>query len=133
MSDLYHGALGQLNQDWGAVVLATAGTRTWSEVLARQLVERGAHPVVYFNSTGEAEAPAGVTQLSVPANQLTTQGLDAETVEMLSPPVFLPFLYSLIHDAALARGIDPDQPPNMDYMLDLILPAGQEEPDFARR
>jgi hypothetical protein len=57
-------------------------------------------------------------------------GVEGETLEMLSPPLFLPSLYALILESALARGIDPDAPPNMDYMLDLILPQGQQEPDL---
>ena len=49
---------------------------------------------------------------------------------MLSPSLFLPWLYVLTLETALVRGIDPDKPPNMDYMLELILPPGQQEPDL---
>jgi glucosamine--fructose-6-phosphate aminotransferase (isomerizing) len=130
LSALYHGALGQLSPEWGGIVLSTEWTRDWADVLAAQLLERGVEPVIFLDATVSGSAPEGVSHIRVPVAPLSGIGVEGETLEMLSPPLFLPSLYALILESALARGIDPDAPPNMDYMLDLILPQGQQEPDL---
>lgn len=130
LSGLYHGALGQLSPMWGGIVLATEWTRGWAEVLAAQLVGRGVEPVIFLDATVAGAAPSGVRLVRIPVAPLSNTDVEGETLEMLSPPLFLPSLYGLILESALARGINPDAPPNMDYMLDLILPQGQQEPDL---
>lgn len=130
LSDIYHGALGQLSDSWGAVVLVTAETRRWARVVGEQLVARGVDPVLWLDATPDGAAPPGAQYERISLTALRDRDLPGEAVELLSPPMFLPALYTLVLENALARGIDPDAPPNMAYMLDLILPDGGEEPDL---
>lgn len=129
-SALFHGALGQLGPSWGAIVLATPWTVTWTDTLTEQLLARGVGPVIYLSTTSASSAPAGCLHLFIALPTAADGREQNETAEMLSPSLFLPWLYVLTLETALVRGIDPDKPPNMDYMLELILPPGQQEPDL---
>jgi glucosamine--fructose-6-phosphate aminotransferase (isomerizing) len=130
LTSLYHGPLGQLGPKWGAVIASTRGTREWAELLATEILGVGGGPVVYLGA-GDLEAP-DERMVSLPVASLFPAGggEDPSLSEVLAPATFLPAVYTMTLEFSLARGLDPDTPPNMDYMLKLILPDGQSEPDL---
>jgi glutamine---fructose-6-phosphate transaminase (isomerizing) len=129
LSNLYHGPLGQLDASWGAVVASTARSRDWADLVSSELANRGLDTIVYLRATGEP-APEGVFPVALPVGSLQASCPASLLLEELLPAVFLPPIYMLTLETALRSGIDPDVPPNMDYMLKLILPPGKVEPDL---
>jgi glucosamine 6-phosphate synthetase-like amidotransferase/phosphosugar isomerase protein len=51
---------------------------------------------------------------------------------LVAPLIYLPPLQVLTYSAAIARGLDPDQPAFAETMLQAMLPAGRTEPDWQR-
>ncbi len=129
LSNLYHGPLGQLDATWGGVVASTPRSRYWADLVSSELTNRRAGTIVYLDASGEP-APDGVFPVALPIGSLQASCPEDALLEELLPAVFLPPIYVLTLEAALRSGIDPDVPPNMDYMLKLILPAGKVEPDL---
>lgn len=133
LTSLFHGPLGQFSADWAAIVLATEGTQSWADLVAGELTARGVDPVVYIGSDRVYCTAEGVVALQVPALFESDAQAERALTEALSPSTFLPAIYTITIELALARGLNPDAPPNMEYMLKLILPDGQAEPDFIAR
>jgi glutamine---fructose-6-phosphate transaminase (isomerizing) len=129
LSNLYHGPLGQFDASWGAVVASTARSRDWADLVSSELANRGLDTIVYLGATGEP-TPEGVFPVALPVGSLRASCPEGLLLEELLPAVFLPPIYVLTLEMALRSGIDPDVPPNMDYMLKLILPPGKVEPDL---
>jgi glutamine---fructose-6-phosphate transaminase (isomerizing) len=129
LSNLYHGPLGQLGASWGAFVASTGRSRYWADLVSSELVNRGASTIVYLNATRQP-APGDVFPVALPVRPLEARCSDDALLEELLPAVFLPPIYVLALEAAVRSGIDPDAPPNMDYMLKLLLPPGKVEPDL---
>ena len=132
LTSLYHGPLGQFSDDWAALVLATEGTLSWADLVASELGKRGAKPVVCVGGPS-ACSTSGATALQIPALFEPNRPVAPLLAEALSPATFLPATYSITLELALIRGFNPDAPPNMEYMLNLILPEGQAEPDFVSK
>lgn len=117
--DALHGALGVLDPSWLVVGLATTNDID----LHRRLFEL----VGQFDGHRLSVVPAG----------LALSGLADVIIEVPSagdvfvqPLLALSSVQLLAYYAALARGLDPDQPTFADKMLAAMLPAGRNEPDW---
>jgi glucosamine--fructose-6-phosphate aminotransferase (isomerizing) len=128
----YHGPLGAVTQQWGSLVLASADSQSWTEIIARELVHAEARPVVVLTPETLELDVRDVHRIVLPDPTEATAG-NRELAELLVPFVQLPAVYACLREISLGRGLNPDVPPNMEYMLELILPAGTREPDLRQR
>ncbi len=120
----YHGPLGTMSPQWGAVLLVSPETRPWADRVAGELAWAGVDPIIWIAAE---PAPASATSI---VQTPDLGGMHVASAELFGPAVQLPALYRFIYELAIARHLDPDRPPRMERMLGLILPAGQTEPDL---
>jgi glucosamine--fructose-6-phosphate aminotransferase (isomerizing) len=125
----YHGPLGAVTDAWGAFVLATHAGRDTAEIVVRELVRAQAAPVLVLAPETLDIDLSSVHRLAL-ADPVTTIGASLEVAELLAPLTQLPALYTCVRALALARGLNPDVPPNMEHLLQLILPPTTVEPDL---
>ncbi len=117
--NVFHGALGPLDQGWLIVPLITAADRELSVQLLELVRKFGAHSLC-------------VVEPGLSLNGLADHALTLP--ESYDPLVgglaFLPPLQLLTYYWTVARGLNPDAPSIMRDMLDAFLPPGREEPEL---
>jgi hypothetical protein len=121
--------LGAVANGWGAFVLTSHNTVQWARILVDQLAHAGAEPVLVLAPEALDLKPSRGNRLLL-ADPLEAAAGAVEVADFLAPLAQLPALYTSIWEISSARGLNPDVPPNMDYMLELILPANTTEPDL---
>lgn len=125
----YHGPLGAVRDSWGAFVFSSFHSYEWTRVITYELARAGASPIVVFSPEPGPSGQAGVHHMPI-ADPLEVTESNQDLADHLAPIALLPAAYMCLREVALARSLNPDVPPNMDYMLSLILPEGRSEPDL---
>jgi len=120
--NVFHGALGPLNQDWLIVPLISAADLGLSKQLLELVRKFGAHSLCVVESGLDLGGLADHT-LTLP-----------ETYDpWVGGLAYLPPMQLLTYYWTVARGLNPDSPSIMRDMLDAFLPPGREEPELRGR
>jgi glutamine---fructose-6-phosphate transaminase (isomerizing) len=114
-----HGAVSILGPAWLFVGLTTRADRDLNLSLLNLAGHFGARRLCIAESglalDGNAEAVVRVPDAGDP---------------LVAPLLFLPPVQLLTYHLAVGRGLNPDEPSFADVMLNAMLPAGREEPDW---
>ncbi len=118
---LFFGPLGAVSEQWLIVALVTAHDLDLSKQLLRLAGRFGARRLAVVEPGLELE---GLSDHVL--------ALPERPDPLLSGLVFLPPIDLLTYYWALAKGMNPDEPPATQAMLDAMLPPGRDEPELRK-
>jgi len=120
--NMLHGPWGTVTSDWLVTLLVTE----YDQALA----ETNIHLANQIGAKSLAIVESGLSLKASP-NYIIT--LPCRVERFLSGLAYLPPVQLLTYYWALAGGLDPDAPANVDVVLDAMLPEGRQEPEMRNK